>query len=126
VTVLDDFSTGREENLEIVSRDVGPDAARRLTVIRGDIRDPGACGSALRGAHVVLHQAALGSVPRSISRPLASHEVNVSGFLHVLEAAKAEGVRRVVYASSSSVYGDHPALPKLEDGVGRPLSPYAA
>jgi UDP-N-acetylglucosamine 4-epimerase len=75
---------------------------------------------------VVLHQAALGSVPRSIARPVPTHEVNVSGFLNVLEAARAAGVRRVVYASSSSVYGDHPALPKREGEVGRPLSPYAA
>jgi UDP-N-acetylglucosamine 4-epimerase len=126
VIVLDDFSTGREENLDAVRRATGPDAARRLVVVRGDIRDPATCREAARGVEVVLHEAALGSVPRSIARPIATHEVNVSGFLNVLEAARAAGVRRVVYASSSSVYGDHPALPKIEDAVGRPLSPYAA
>jgi UDP-N-acetylglucosamine 4-epimerase len=126
VVVLDDFSTGREENLEDVRRDAGRDAAERLAVIRGDVRDPEACRRAARGVQVVLHEAALGSVPRSIAGPIATHDVNVSGFLNVLEAARAEGVRRVVYASSSSVYGDHPGLPKTEDAVGRPLSPYAA
>jgi UDP-N-acetylglucosamine 4-epimerase len=126
VVVLDDFSTGREENLEAVRRGVGQDAARRLAVVRGDIRDPGACRGAMRGVRLVLHQAALGSVPRSIAQPAPTHEVNVSGFLNVLEAARGAGIRRVVYASSSSVYGDHPALPKAEDAVGRPLSPYAA
>jgi UDP-N-acetylglucosamine 4-epimerase len=126
VRVLDDFSTGREENLETVSRAVGPDAASRLVVLRGDIRDRAACTRALGGADLVLHQAALGSVPRSIAHPLPTHEVNVTGFLHVLDAAKAAGVRRVVYASSSSVYGDHPGLPKHEEAIGRQLSPYAA
>ncbi len=126
VVVLDDFSTGRPENIEAVRRAAGPDAARRLEVVRGDIRDPGACRAAVRGASIVLHQAALGSVPRSIAHPIATHEVNASGFLQVLEAARAAGVRRVVYASSSSVYGDHPGLPKREANVGQPLSPYAA
>jgi UDP-N-acetylglucosamine 4-epimerase len=126
VVVLDDFSTGREENLEAVRRAVGGAAARALRVVRGDIRDPDACLAAARGAQVVLHQAALGSVPRSIARPVPTHEVNVSGFLNVLQAARAAGVPRVVYASSSSVYGDHPALPKREGETGRPLSPYAA
>ena len=126
VRVLDDFSTGREENVEAVLREAGADAARRLEVVRGDIRDREACARALRGAEVVLHQAALGSVPRSIAHPLATHDVNVTGFLQVLEAARAARVRRVVYASSSSVYGDHPELPKREEAVGRPLSPYAA
>jgi UDP-N-acetylglucosamine 4-epimerase len=125
VVVLDDFSTGHEENLEAVGRAVGP-AAGRLTVIAGDIRDPRACQRAMRGVDLVLHQAALGSVPRSLERPLVSHEVNVTGFLDVLDAAREAGVRRIVYASSSSVYGDHPALPKREDELGRPLSPYAA
>jgi UDP-N-acetylglucosamine 4-epimerase len=126
VRILDDFSTGREENVEAVRRRVGVDAARRLTVTRGDIRDPDACARALHAADVVLHQAALGSVPRSIAHPLATHDVNVTGFLQVLEAVRAAGVRRMVYASSSSVYGDHPELPKREDAVGRQLSPYAA
>jgi UDP-N-acetylglucosamine/UDP-N-acetylgalactosamine 4-epimerase len=126
VVVLDDFSTGREENLASALDGLAPEAAARLQVLRGDVRDASACAAALRGAGIVLHQAALGSVPRSIERPLRSHDVNVNGFLEVLEAARAEGVRRVVYASSSSVYGDHAALPKREDAVGRPLSPYAA
>ena len=126
VRVLDDFSTGREENVDAVRREVGAEAARRLVVLRGDIRDREACGRALRDADLVLHQAALGSVPRSIARPLPTHEVNVGGFLQVLDAARAAGVRRVVYASSSSVYGDHPGLPKREEAIGSPLSPYAA
>jgi len=126
VAVLDDFSTGSPQNLELVRRDVGREAAARLEVHRGDIRNAAACEGALRGAEIVLHQAALGSVPRSIARPLATHDVNVTGFLNVLVAAGAAGVRRVVYASSSSVYGDHPALPKREGSTGRPLSPYAA
>jgi UDP-N-acetylglucosamine 4-epimerase len=126
VVVLDDFSAGREENLEAVRRAVGVAAAKALVVARGDIRDPDACLGAARGAQVVLHQAALGSVPRSIAYPGPTHEVNVSGFLNVLQAARVAGVSRVVYASSSSVYGDHPALPKREGEVGRPLSPYAA
>jgi UDP-N-acetylglucosamine 4-epimerase len=125
VVVLDDFSTGREENLEHARASAGAGGASLVT-IRGDVRDPGACRSAVQGVEVVLHQAALGSVPRSIARPLATHEVNVSGFLQVLEAARSAGIQRVVYASSSSVYGDHPALPKVEEQVGRPLSPYAA
>jgi UDP-N-acetylglucosamine 4-epimerase len=101
-------------------------AASRLSVVEGDIRDRDACARAVRGIEVVLHQAALGSVPRSIERPLDTHAVNVTGFLNVLDAARAAGVRRVVYASSSSVYGDHPGLPKREERVGRALSPYAA
>jgi UDP-N-acetylglucosamine 4-epimerase len=125
VRVLDDFSTGREENLEAVRQQVGAEAAARLHVVRGDIRDRDACAGALRDVDLVLHQAALGSVPRSIAHPLATHDVNVTGFLQVLEAARAARVRRVVYASSSSVYGDHPELPKREEAVGRPLSPYA-
>jgi UDP-N-acetylglucosamine 4-epimerase len=126
VVVLDDLSTGREENLAAVRGEVGAPAAERLAFVRGDIRDRETCLGALRGADVVLHQAALGSVPRSIEQPLRTHDVNVTGFLNVLEAARAAGVRRVVYASSSSVYGDHPALPKREDEIGRQLSPYAA
>ncbi|BDG08521.1 SDR family oxidoreductase [Anaeromyxobacter paludicola] len=126
VRVLDDFSTGRERNLELVRQAVGEEASARLEVLRGDIRDPRACDAAAEGAQVVLHQAALGSVPRSIAHPEATHEVNVSGFVQVLQAARRAGIRRLVYASSSSVYGDSPALPKVEEAVGRPLSPYAA
>jgi UDP-N-acetylglucosamine 4-epimerase len=126
VAVLDDFSTGHASNLAEVSAEVGPAAAARLRVVEGDIRDPDACRRTFRGAQLVLHQAALGSVPRSIEQPLASHEVNVTGFLNVLQAARAEGIARVVYASSSSVYGDSTASPKKEGDVGRQLSPYAA
>ncbi|WP_242393681.1 SDR family oxidoreductase [Anaeromyxobacter oryzisoli] len=126
VVVLDDFSTGRRENLEDVRRAVGPAAAEALTVIEGDLRDPAACAAAVDGAAVVLHEAALGSVPRSIEAPVRTHEVNVTGFVRLLDAARVAGVRRIVYASSSSVYGDAPELPKREDRVGRPLSPYAA
>lgn len=126
VVVLDDFSSGRRGNIEAVRRSAGAGAADRLQVIEGDIRDPDACARAMSTVQLVLHQAGLGSVPRSIERPVASHEVNVTGFLNVLQAARAAGVRRVVYASSSSVYGDHPDLPKVEDRIGRQLSPYAA
>jgi UDP-N-acetylglucosamine 4-epimerase len=126
VTGLDDFSTGHRANVDAVRARVAPAQAERLTMIEGDIRDPAACRRACGGADVVLHEAALGSVPRSIKDPMTTHEVNVTGFLRVLEAAREAGVRRVVYASSSSVYGDHPGLPKVEDAVGRVLSPYAA
>ena len=126
VTGLDDLSTGNRRNLELVLGAAGPAAAARFRFEEGDIRDPAACARACAGADLVLHQAALGSVPRSIKDPLTSHEVNVTGFLRVLSAARDAGLRRVVYASSSSVYGDHPGLPKVEEAVGRPLSPYAA
>src|SRR5512137_1376929 len=121
VRVLDSFVTGHRRNLEEAGR--GHEGS--LELMEGDIRDLDLCRQAVRGAELVLHQAALGSVPRSIEDPLASHAANVTGFLNVLWAAREAGVRRVVYASSSSVYGDHPALPKVEDHVGRQLSPYA-
>ena len=122
VRVLDDFSTGHRSNLVDASRG----AEDRVELIEGDIRDPAACRLACKGVDVVLHQAALGSVPRSIKDPATSHDVNVTGFLNVLTAARDAGVQRVVYASSSAVYGDHPGLPKVEEATGRPLSPYAA
>jgi len=125
VVGLDDFSTGTRSNVAEMLSLVSPQRARRFRLIEGDIRDPAACASACAGVDLVLHQAALGSVPRSIKDPLRTHEVNVTGFLRVLVAARDEGVRRVVYASSSSVYGDHPTLPKVEGVVGRQLSPYA-
>ncbi len=121
VRCLDNFATGLRANLEIATAG----ATDRFSLIEGDIRDPVACIEACRGADVILHQAALGSVPRSLKDPLTSHEVNVTGFLNVLQAARGAGIRRVVYASSSSVYGDHPTLPKVETQVGRQLSPYA-
>lgn len=125
VVALDNFATGHRSNLEDVTRTVGREAAERLRFIEGDIRAPDVCAAACRGADHVLHQAALGSVPRSIEDPLGAHEANVTGFLNMLVAARDAKVRRFVYASSSSVYGDHPDLPKVEDQVGRPLSPYA-
>jgi UDP-N-acetylglucosamine 4-epimerase len=125
VTVLDDFSTGRESNLEDVGSIVGDEAWSRCELLVGDIRDPSMCRRACEGVDYVLHQAALGSVPRSIAYPEQTHEVNVNGTVNVLLAARDTGVKTVVYASSSSVYGDHPGLPKKEEEIGRPLSPYA-
>jgi len=121
VRCLDSFATGHRRNLEEASAPSPADFA----LVEGDIRDQAACRAAVKGVEVVLHQAALASVPRSIQDPIATHEVNVTGFLNVLWAAREAGVRRVVYASSSSVYGDHPGLPKVERSVGRQLSPYA-
>lgn len=126
VVGLDNFETGRRENLAAVRRRVGEEAWSRFTLIDGDIADPDTCARACEGAAVVLHQAALGSVPRSIAQPLRTNRANIDGFLTMLVAAHEAGVGRFVYASSSSVYGDHPDLPKVEDAVGRPLSPYAA
>ena len=118
VRILDDFSTGKWSNLEGFRDDV--------EVVEGDLRDPGALARAVKGCDVVYQQAALRSVPRSIDDPRANNDVNVTGILNLLIAAKEAGVRRVVYASSSSVYGDDPTLPKLEDQTPRPISPYAA
>jgi UDP-N-acetylglucosamine/UDP-N-acetylgalactosamine 4-epimerase len=126
VVGIDNLTTGRLSNLEDVRRIVGPEAAARFEFVEADIRDLDACRRVARGVDLCLHQAALGSVPRSVEDPLASHQHNVDGFIHVLLAARDAGVRRVVFASSSSVYGDHPALPKVEDAIGLPLSPYAA
>jgi UDP-N-acetylglucosamine 4-epimerase len=126
VTGLDDFATGSRRNVEAVRAAVTPEQAARYQFLEGDIRDPQACRRACAESDVVLHQAALGSVPRSVRDPLTTHDVNVTGFLRVLAAAHEARIRRVVYASSSSVYGDHPTLPKVEDAVGRALSPYAA
>lgn len=122
---LDNLATGKRENLAEVLALVTPEQASRFRFDEGDIRDPAACQRACAGVDLVLHQAALGSVPRSIKDPIQSHDVNVTGFLRVLDAARGAGIRRVVYASSSSVYGDHPALPKVEEVIGRQLSPYA-
>jgi len=126
VVGLDSFFSGKRENLEQVRRLVGEDAWKHLTFIEGDIRDPAVVGRAVEGVHYVLHQAALGSVPRSMEEPDLCHEINVTGFLNVLNAARRAGVRRTVYASSSAVYGDDPAESKREDTIGQPLSPYAA
>lgn len=126
VVGLDDFSTGKRENLEDIQKQVGIQAWERFSFVEGDICDFETAARACQGVDCVLHQAALGSVPRSIADPLRTNRANVDGFLCMLTAAKEQGVKRVVYASSSSVYGDNPALPKREDEIGRPLSPYAA
>jgi UDP-N-acetylglucosamine 4-epimerase len=125
VVGLDNFSTGYQRNLTDVLDRVGPAAAQRFSFTEGDVRDPGTCVEAAKGADVVLHQAALGSVPRSMEDPLSSHASNVDGFVNMLMAAHTAGVQRVVYASSSSVYGDEATQPKIEERIGRPLSPYA-
>jgi UDP-N-acetylglucosamine 4-epimerase len=125
VVGLDNFSTGYAHNLDEVRRAAGAEAWRRFTFIEGDIRSLDDCRRACADADVILHQAALGSVPRSIEDPLATHEANLTGFVHMLVAARDAGAARFVYAASSSTYGDHPGLPKVEDAIGRPLSPYA-
>lgn len=122
---LDNLSTGHRRNVEDVLASPGI-SRERFKFLEGDIRDPHTCREACRGVRYVLHQAALGSVPRSIENPVASHQSNVDGFLNMLVAARDEGVQRFVFASSSSVYGDHPGLPKIEAETGQPLSPYAA
>ena len=125
VTSLDNFATGRQANLDDVRRRVAEAAWARHRFIEGDIADPQTCALACEGVDIVLHQAALGSVPRSINDPLATHRANATGFLNMLVAARDAGVQRFVYAASSSVYGDSPRLPKVEGEIGRPLSPYA-
>lgn len=125
VVGLDNFSTGKRENLEEVRTLVGAEHGKRFTLVEGDIRDLDACRRVCRGVDYVLHEAALGSVPRSLEDPILTNANNVTGFLNMLVAARDAGVRRFVYAASSSTYGDHPALPKVEERIGRPLSPYA-
>jgi UDP-N-acetylglucosamine/UDP-N-acetylgalactosamine 4-epimerase len=125
VVGFDNFATGHRANLHEVERNVAITQWRRLRFIEGDIRDPDACRRACDGVDFVLHQAALGSVPRSIEDPIATNSVNVGGFLEMLTAARSTGVKRFVYAASSSTYGDHPGLPKVESLIGKPLSPYA-
>lgn len=125
VVGLDNLSTGHEANLEAVRDEVGPAGWRRFTFIRGDVRDVDTCRKAAAGASVVLHQAALASVPASLDDPLGCHANNVTGCCNVFEAARQAGVARVVYASSCAVYGDDPALPKTEETPVAPLSPYA-
>jgi len=126
VVGLDNLSTGKMANLDEVHRLVRPEQWERFKFQEGDICDLGICERACAGVDFVLHHAALGSAPRSIENPIRSHQSNVSGFLNMLVAARDAGVKRLVYASSSSVYGDHPALPKVELHIGKPLSPYAA
>lgn len=119
VVCLDNLATGKLKNIEEFQNN------KNFRFIEGDIRNQADCQLAAAGVQYVLHQAALGSVPRSVKDPITSNEVNVSGFLNVITAARDAGVKRFVYASSSSVYGDHPALPKFEENTGNPLSPYA-
>jgi UDP-N-acetylglucosamine 4-epimerase len=119
VRVLDNLATGSLQNIEEFRQDP------RFQFIEGDIRNYATCLEACAGIEAISHQAALGSVPRSINDPLTSNEVNVTGTLNIFTAAKEQGVGRIVYAASSSTYGDHPGLPKVEDRIGNPLSPYA-
>jgi UDP-N-acetylglucosamine 4-epimerase len=126
VVGLDNFATGKRPNLDQVRALVSPEQWSQFTFIEGDIVDVQVCRRACTGVDVVLHQAALGSVPRSLENPLATHAANVTGFLNMLVAARDAAVARFVYASSSAVYGDAPELPKTEARIGRPLSPYAA
>lgn len=125
VVGLDNFMTGYQKNLDMVRDIVGPEAWSRFTFIEGDIRDIETCRTACQGVQHVLHEAALGSVPRSIDDPLLSNSCNITGYLHMLVAARDAGVKSFVYAASSSTYGDSPELPKVEDRIGSPLSPYA-
>jgi UDP-N-acetylglucosamine 4-epimerase len=125
VVSLDNFATGHRGNLAEVKASVGEDAWARHRFIEGDITDYETCRNACTGIDIVLHEAALGSVPRSIAQPLATHAANATGFLNALDAARLAGVKRFVYAASSSTYGDHAQLPKREQTIGKPLSPYA-
>ena len=122
---LDNFSTGHKKNLEEVERLVSKDRWKRFLFIEADICDYSSCEKAVYNVDYVLHQAALGSVPRSIENPLNTNSANVTGFLNMLEASRKANVKSFTYAASSSTYGDHPDLPKVEDNIGNPLSPYA-
>jgi UDP-N-acetylglucosamine/UDP-N-acetylgalactosamine 4-epimerase len=125
VVGLDNFSTGHQHNLEQVKNLVTSEQWQRFHFIEGDIRDYKTCLKACDNVDYILHHAALGSVPRSIEDPITTNANNISGYLNMLVAAKNAEVRRFVYAASSSTYGDHPDLPKVEDKIGKPLSPYA-
>ncbi len=126
VVGLDNYATGKRQNLDQVKALVSSVQWARFRFIEGDICDTAVCQGACAGVNFVLHEAALGSVPRSMVEPLATHAANVTGFLNMLTAARDAKVKRFVYASSSAVYGDSVDLPKVEDRIGRPLSPYAA
>ncbi|MDX1303653.1 NAD-dependent epimerase/dehydratase family protein [Photobacterium sp.] len=125
VVGLDNFATGHQHNLDEVKSLVEVEQWDRFSFIEGDIRDEQTCRDAVKGVDYVLHQAALGSVPRSINDPITTNSSNITGFLNMLTAAKDEQVKSFTYAASSSTYGDHPALPKVEENIGNPLSPYA-
>lgn len=122
---LDNFSTGYQRNLDEVMQIVTDEQWDLFTFIEGDIRDYSTCLSATRDVDYVLHEAALGSVPRSLNDPMTSNSVNIDGFLNMLNASRVNNVKSFTYAASSSTYGDHPALPKVEEAIGNPLSPYA-
>ena len=119
IRILDNLATGSLQNIQHLNGN------KKFEFVEGDIRDPDTCNKACKGMDLVDHQAALGSVPRSIKDPLTTNDVNISGTLNIFNAARENGIRRVVYAASSSTYGDHPGLPKEEDHIGKPLSPYA-
>ncbi len=119
VICLDNFSTGKKKNIAHLLKE------DNFTLIEGDIRNLETCNNAVNGVDIILHQAALGSVPRSINDPITTNEVNISGFLNMLVAAKENNIKRFVYAASSSTYGDSKELPKVEENIGNPLSPYA-
>lgn len=125
VVGLDNFATGYQKNLDEVQSLVSSEQWDRFSFIEGDIRNFADCQQACSGVDYVLHQAALGSVPRSLADPITTNEVNISGFLNMLTAARDAEVKSFTYAASSSTYGDHPGLPKIEDKIGKPLSPYA-
>ena len=125
VVGLDNFATGHRLNLEDVRKEVDASVWNKFTFIKGDIRNLDDCRKACEGVDYVLHQAAIGSVPRSIIDPVTTNEANIDGFLNMLVTARDARVKRFVYAASSSTYGDHPGLPKKEDVIGKPLSPYA-
>jgi UDP-N-acetylglucosamine 4-epimerase len=125
VVGLDNFATGHQRNLDEVQTLVTPDQWSKFHFIQGDIRQLADCHKACGGVDYVLHHAALGSVPRSLADPIATNESNINGFLNMLVAARDAKVKSFTYAASSSTYGDHPALPKVEENIGNPLSPYA-
>jgi UDP-N-acetylglucosamine 4-epimerase len=125
VAGLDNFATGSQKNLDIVRSLVTEKQWSRFKFVEGDITNLETCQSSAAGVDYILHQAALGSVPRSLENPIRTNETNVTGFLNMLVASRDAGVRKFVYAASSSTYGDHPGLPKIEDRIGKPLSPYA-
>lgn len=125
VVGLDNFATGHQRNLDEVRDTVTPERWARFRFIRGDIRSLEDCRHACAGVDYVLHQAALGSVPRSLDDPITTNATNIDGFVNMLVAARDAGVNSFTYAASSSTYGDHPGLPKVEEVIGKPLSPYA-
>ena len=122
---LDNLTTGHKRNLDEVKDLVKESQWQKFKFIKGDIQDYEVCSKSVRGVDYVLHQAALGSVPRSIADPISTNSSNISGFLNILHASKEEKVKSFTYAASSSTYGDHPGLPKIEKNIGNPLSPYA-